>query len=230
MLRDLHEDDRAFLTFIAGCGDPRHLVRMIGPLTPAWKVEALRRRLDAIVRPPDWADGFRYVEHVLTHPESSALAYRCQWELDHAGDRLESGECCNGRSRVVRFGNSLASRGPSRSMPGWASSLRAQLDHVHEDIATCDSLTINEYAPGASIWPHTDSFGYGTPIVSVSVGSPARFVLSRGADRIGRIAEVGSVIVLERDAARMCRHAIEAWTEQPGARWSIVFRVRALAP
>ena len=46
---DRHEDDRSFLAFIRECTDAPRLVRMIGPFTPAWKVEAIRRRLDAIV-------------------------------------------------------------------------------------------------------------------------------------------------------------------------------------
>lgn len=96
-------------------------------------------------------------------------------------------------------------------------------------VARADHLTINEYRPGDSIWPHVDDFGYDTPIVTLSVGSPAMFVLSRGPEVIRVEVGSGSVVVLERDAARQCKHAIEAWAEQPGTRWSIVFRVRVIA-
>ena len=47
---DAHDDDLAFLAFLRECKDPRRLVKMIGPFTPAWKVEAIRRRLDVLVR------------------------------------------------------------------------------------------------------------------------------------------------------------------------------------
>jgi hypothetical protein len=193
------------------------------------RVEAIRRRIDSIVQLRHWCDGFRYLEHAISFPESSAIAYRCQHELDHAGAKLETGACCNGRSRVVRFGTGLHGESVG-TIPGWARTLRDTIARRVIGVARADHVTINEYAPGDSIWPHTDDFGYDTPIVSVSVGAPARFVLSRetddGSESIRIEAAHGSAIVLERDAARLCKHAIEAWTEQPGTRWSIVFRVR----
>src|SRR5882724_2878603 len=224
---DAHALDRAFLASLCRAFDPRALVRSISR-TPPWRAEATRRRISDLIRLHEWADGFRYIENAITFPETSALAYRCQWELDQTGARLETGSICNGRSRVVRFGIDLHGHEVAR-WPEWARDLRHRLSARVMGVARADHLTINEYQPGDSIWAHTDDFGYDTPIVTVSVGAPARLVLSRAADRIRLEMVAGSAVVLDRDAARACKHAIEAWDEQPGIRWSIVFRVRAVA-
>lgn len=125
------------------------------------------------------------------------------------------------RSRVLRFGWSYTA--PIQRLPrwpGWLEELRLKLPVV-PPAYTC-AITLNEYAPGHRIGPHTDSDLFGEPVQILSLGAEAIMDFSHE----GRIIwsqrlPAGSLSSLEADARWKFQHAI---VSVDVLRYSIVFR------
>jgi alkylated DNA repair dioxygenase AlkB len=103
-----------------------------------------------------------------------------------------------------------------------------------------DQVIINEYQPGQGITPHIDCIPcFGETIVSISLNSPCvmEFTHSNANERIVKLLEPRSLIVLEGDARYKWQHAIpkrktDNWSGQKftrGRRISLTFRTMILA-
>lgn len=91
-------------------------------------------------------------------------------------------------------------------IPEWCGFLVDRLDF------TPDQLIINEYLPGQGIARHTDAFVFGSPIVSLSLGSTCEMVFrcrDSGAV-VGVILPPRSLLIMDGDARSRWTHEIPA--------------------
>jgi alkylated DNA repair dioxygenase AlkB len=130
---------------------------------------------------------------------------------------------------------------PVGDLPEWANELAQRL--YRDDIvpAVPDQLVVNDYPPGAGIFPHVDQAVFGDTVASLSLGSSCvmQFTHSEPGQVEHLLLEPRSVLILSGAARWAWRHAIPArpideWEGQQrlrSRRVSLTFRImpRSLA-
>jgi hypothetical protein len=178
----------------------------------------------------DWCRGFALIENWIA-PWSCAeprILDACRAALD-THPLVQTGHAINGRRRVARFG-AYQGEGGDLPMPAWCAELALAIKECRPGWKPRNSVAINEYLPGDFIATHCDSFQYGDGIATLSLGAPGKFVLTGSGQTMRLMVPPRSLMILDGDAHWKCQHGIEPWPEQPGARYSIVFRDRVFGP
>ena len=102
-------------------------------------------------------------------------------------------------------GGSLTS---ATAIPEWMDYLIERLSsHISQPI---NQAIINEYNPGQGIAPHIDAKTFGDTIVSISLGSKCIMEFTKDGEKIEKILNRQSCIVLKGDSRNDWKHSIPA--------------------
>jgi len=148
--------------------------------------------------------GLTYLPDFVTKEEEAALIAEIDkhaWNTDISRRRQQYG--------VEYVINSRGLNGATvPPIPDWLQPLiqkikdRSLMEKVEQAI-------INEYTPGQGIAAHIDSPVFGDTVISVSLGSTVPMVFERDSERVERVLERRSLLVLTGEARYLWKHSIE---------------------
>lgn len=126
------------------------------------------------------------------------------------------------RSRILRWGYDYAEKTVKmEDAPEWL--------YPHAALRPFESVTVNQYLPGARIAPHVDSLRFGSPILVLSLGSPGTFNLHPPNLRVQKHAvPARSLISMSGSVREVWEHSVDKVVG--GTRFSVVYRQRILKP
>lgn len=88
-----------------------------------------------------------------------------------------------------------------------------------------EQCIINEYTPGQGIASHTDSFIFGSPIMTVTLSSHSTMIMSRnGEEEIPITLDAGDIVLLKGEARKDWKHSIKKINPKDPRRISVTFR------
>jgi alkylated DNA repair dioxygenase AlkB len=171
--------------------------------------------------------GLHYALEVLTETEETALVATVN---AHPWSTAMS-------RRVQQYGHAYVYRAGTESdsvvapVPAWALDLLERCRTVLP-VPAVDrqqlQVIVNEYTPGQGIAPHIDSpRQFGDWVLSVSVGSPATMVFSKGAEKVPVVLDRRSAYLMTGEARWCWKHGIPGRKgDRTGTRISVTFRVQ----
>ncbi len=116
---------------------------------------------------------------------------------------------------------------PTTPLPDFLVALRAKAAAaVGARPREFEEALINGYPPRAGIGWHRDAPMFGSPVIGISLGSPARMRFRRkttwGYDLYNQILQPRSLYAMDGESRHLWQHMIPSTS--PEARWSITFR------
>ena len=97
---------------------------------------------------------------------------------------------------------------PTKEIPEWMDYLIERLSpYVSQQI---NQAIINEYIPGVGIAPHIDAKTFGDTIISISLGSKCIMEFTRDGEKIEKVLNRQSCIILQGESRNVWKHSIPA--------------------
>lgn len=95
------------------------------------------------------------------------------------------------------------------TLPEWSAELVQKLVKEQKFSQIPDQLIVNEYLPGQGISPHVDCIPcFGEVIASLSLGSVATMIFTRGTEKHELLLQSRSLLLLTSDARYLWKHSI----------------------